>query len=64
MNRFFKAATAAATSVLAPKVAPLALGTAAPDFRAVSTHGEIVLSDLLRQGPVILAAFYADFTPG
>lgn len=36
----------------------------APDFQGVSTNGLISLSDLCSRGPVILAFYYADFTPG
>ena len=41
----------------------LAVGDSAPDFEAASTAGPIVLSETLEKGPVVLALYYADFTP-
>ncbi len=41
----------------------LEVGDTAPDFLAASTAGPIVLSELLEEGPVVLALYYADFTP-
>lgn len=40
----------------------LRVGDTAPDFKAESTHGPVVLSDLTRTGPVVLAFYIADFT--
>jgi peroxiredoxin len=53
-----------ALTLLSSKVAALEVNAPAPDFTAASTHGEITLSELLVQGPVILAYYYADFTSG
>jgi len=64
MKRRIRAGAVAAAALLASKVAALEIGTPAPDFTAQSTHGEIVLSQLLEKGPVILAYYYADFTSG
>ena len=44
--------------------AGLEVGTPAADFTAQSTHGEIRLEKKLAKGPVILAYYPADFTPG
>lgn len=54
-----------AASLLLSSIAAQALeiGTQAPLFSASSTRGEIVLADLLERGPVVLAFYYADFTP-
>ena len=41
----------------------LQVGDTAPDFQALSTTGAISLSQLHQQGPVVLALYYADFTP-
>jgi len=41
----------------------LQVGDTAPDFQALSTVGAITLSQSLQQGPVVLAIYYADFTP-
>ncbi len=41
----------------------LGVGDTAPDFEAASTQGTIVLSEALAKGPVVLALYYADFTP-
>jgi hypothetical protein len=62
--RLLKAAIVAATTLLASNAIALEVGSPAPDFTAPSTHGEIVLSQLLEKGPVILAYYYADFTSG
>lgn len=42
----------------------LEVGDRAPDFTAASTHGDITLSRIVEQGPVVLAFYYANFTPG
>ncbi len=41
----------------------LQVGDPAPDFQALSTAGAITLAQSLQQGPVVLAFYYADFTP-
>ena len=41
----------------------LQVGDTAPDFQALSTAGAINLAQSLQQGPVVLAFYYADFTP-
>ncbi len=64
MKRLMKAAVFAAASLLASNAVALEVGSPAPDFTAPSTQGEIVLSQLLEKGPVILAYYYADFTSG
>ena len=40
----------------------LQVGDTAPDFKAESTHGTIVLTDLTQKGPVVLAFYFKDFT--
>ena len=42
----------------------LKIGDQAPDFTAPSTNGDIMLSQLVKQGPVVLALYPKDFTPG
>jgi peroxiredoxin len=42
----------------------LKVGDQAPDFTVASTKGEIVLSQLVDAGPVVLALYPKDFTPG
>ena len=42
----------------------LKIGDHAPDFTAPSTNGDIMLSQLVKQGPVVLALYPKDFTPG
>jgi peroxiredoxin Q/BCP len=42
----------------------LKVGDQAPDFTVPSTQGDIVLSQLVKQGPVVLALYPKDFTPG
>jgi hypothetical protein len=64
MKRLLRAGSVAAASLLAPSKAALEVGATAPDFTAASTHGEITLSRLLAAGPVVLAYYPADFTPG
>ncbi len=41
----------------------LEVGDVAPDFVAESTLGIIRLEQLRLEGPVVLAFYYADFTP-
>ena len=42
----------------------LKVGDHAPDFTVPSTQGEIVLSQRVERGPVVLALYPKDFTPG
>ncbi len=64
MKKVIRAGIAIAATLLASNVAALEINSPAPDFTASSTRGEIVLSELLEKGPVILAYYYADFTSG
>ena len=49
--------------LLAANSYALKVGDRAPDFTADSTAGEVILSEIIKQGPVVLAFYYADFTP-
>ena len=64
MKRLIRAGAVAAASLLSSNAAALEVSTPAPDFTANSTQGEIVLSQSLPAGSVILAYYPADFTPG
>ncbi len=64
MKRIIRAGAVIAATLLASKAAALGIGEVAPDFTVPSTHGDITLSQVLEQGPVILALYYADFTSG
>jgi peroxiredoxin len=64
MKRLIRAGAVIAATLLASNAAALQVGTAAPDFTAMSTGGEVTLSRSLEKGPVVLALFYADFTSG
>jgi len=64
MKRLIRAGAVAAGAFLASNVAAFQVGDAAPDFTAISTRGEVTLSQVLEKGPVVLALYYADFTPG
>ena len=64
MKRLIRAGTVAARTLLDSNAGALQVGTAAPDFKAMSTRGEVTLSQALEKGPVVLAFYYADFTPG
>jgi peroxiredoxin len=64
MKRLIRAGVVAAATLLASNAAALQIGAAAPDFTAMSTNGEVTLSRYLKEGPVVLAIYYADFTPG
>ncbi len=64
MKRFIRAGAVVAATLLASKAAALQVGSPAPDFTARSTGGELTLSRVLEQGPVVLALYYADFTSG
>ena len=64
MKRILEAGKATVASLLTSKTVSLQVGDKAPDFNARSTLGEITLYRLLHKGPVVLAFYYADFTPG
>ena len=64
MKKMIRAGAVAAASLLASNAEALQAGNAAPSFTAPSTLGEIQLSRVLEKGPVILALYPADFTPG
>jgi len=49
--------------LFAANACALQIGDQAPDFTAQATTGEITLSEILKNGPVVLAFYYADFTP-
>ena len=49
--------------LFASNACALQVGDQAPDFTAHSTAGKITLSEILKNGPVVLAFYYADFTP-
>ena len=46
------------------KAMTLKVGDQAPDFIVPSTKGKVELSHLVEQGPVVLALYPKDFTPG
>lgn len=64
MKRLIRACAVLATTLLASNAAALQPGDLAPDFTLPSTRGDIALSRILDKGPVVLALYYADFTPG
>lgn len=64
MKRTIRAGAVIIETLLASKAVALRVGDVAPDFVASSTEGEIELSQVVEKGPVILAFYYADFTPG
>lgn len=64
MKRLIRACAVVAATLLSSNAVALQIGDAAPDFTASSTEGEITLSRVLEKGPVVLALYYADFTPG
>lgn len=64
MKKIIRAGAAAAANLLASKAVDLQVGDKAPTFKASSTKGEVVLGRTLQQGPVVLALYPADFTPG
>jgi len=41
----------------------LEVGEQVPDFSTPSPMGNLTLSNLLAKGPVVLAFYFADFTP-
>lgn len=64
MKRIIRAGAVAVTSLLTSKAVALKVGDVAPDFIAPSTEGEIKLRRSVEKGPVVLAFYPADFTPG
>ena len=64
MKKIIRSGAVIVSTLLASKAAALQVGDVAPDFSATSTRGAIILSQILEQGPVGLALYYADFTPG
>jgi peroxiredoxin len=64
MNKIINAGKVVAKTMLASSDVTLQVGEAAPNFTAASTRGEIELSRTLQNGPVVLALYPADFTPG
>lgn len=64
MKRTIRAGAVVVATLLASKASALQVGDVAPDFVAPSTAGEIRLSLVVEQGPVVLALYYADFTSG
>ena len=64
MKKTIQAVAVLFSTLLASNAIALQVGDKAPDFSAPSTKGEIVLSQLVGLGPVVLAIYYADFTPG
>jgi len=55
--------TAAWVAASAVGAQALEVGTSVPLFTATSTQGEIRLGDLLGKQHLVLAFYYADFTP-
>ena len=48
----------------APSIAPaLSVGDKAPLLEAPSTYGNVILKEFLGKQNVVLAIYYADFTP-
>jgi peroxiredoxin len=64
MKRFIRAGSVLFATMLASNAVALQVGDRAPDFTAASTDGEITLSQVAEKGPVVLALYPADFTPG
>jgi hypothetical protein len=63
MKRLMKGMLTAAWVALSGLAAhALGIDSAAPDFRGISTQGTIQLRELRGQ-PVVLAFYFADFTP-
>lgn len=57
---FFTAASLAVSSIGAQA---LDIGQQAPLFSAESTQGTIHLAELIKEKPLVLAFYYANFTP-
>jgi peroxiredoxin Q/BCP len=55
--------TAAWVAASALGAQALEIGQSVPLFRAESTSGPIVMSELLGERHIVLAFYYADFTP-
>jgi len=64
MKRIIRAGAVAVTSLLKSKAVALQVGDVAPGFIAPSTEGKIELRRIVEKGPVVLALYPADFTPG
>jgi peroxiredoxin len=64
MKRLIRAGSVLFATLLATNASALQVGDKAPDFTARSTKGSIRLSQILDQRSVVLALYYADFTPG
>jgi hypothetical protein len=64
MKKIIRAGATVAANLLAAKPVDLHVGDTAPAFSAISTKGEIELGRSLQKGPVVLALYPADFTPG
>ncbi len=64
MKNIIRAGATVAANLLTAKAVDLKVGDKAPAFRASSTKGEIELGRTLQKGPVVLALYPADFTPG
>jgi len=64
MNKIINAGKVVAKTLLAANEVTLQVGDTAPAFSAPSTRGEIELGRTLQDGPVVLALYPADFTPG
>ena len=64
MKKLIRATGVVAATLLASKAIALQIGDVAPNFTAMSTAGEVELNRVLEKGPVVLALYYADFTPG
>jgi peroxiredoxin len=64
MKKIIRAGAVAAANLLTAQTVALQAGDMAPAFTAATTEGELELSRSLEKGPVILALYPADFTPG
>ena len=64
MKKTIRAGAVFAATLLAPKAVALQIGDKAPEFIASSTEGKIEVSKVVKNGPVVLALYPADFTPG
>lgn len=64
MKRIIRSLGVILPALLAGNAAAAKIGDLAPDFTLPSTKGEIVLSEVVQSGPVVLALYYADFTSG
>ena len=64
MKRSIRTRAENVTPQTASHDAVLQVGDVAPDFVAPSTQGELILGQVVKQGPVVLAFYPADFTPG